>query len=206
MNAKMESRAIENRAKDRLALLLGVWLAALGPDCARATPMVQAIPLTFLFESPKCHGTFDFACLSPETYLITDSPTDVQQNTQETSVHWGVLPDMALVFPKQAKGLLPLFRYYNPKTKDHFFTTDQWEGGEAIKWLGYTTEGVCCYVAPSQLPGTAPLYRFRVDSLHQYQLAATQPASNGAIAEGIAGYVWTVVDPAPMLQSAQNPP
>ncbi len=178
------------------------------PAPAGAAPNVSAVPLTILFSHSKCGSGFDFGCLSPNGYLITDDPTEVAKLTASSSPIWHATTDQALVFPKQAKGLLPLFRFYSVKTNDHFFTTDAFEGAEAVKWLGYVPEGVCCFVSVSQLPGTVPLFRYYVgDNLHRYTLAAPGSAdTKGDTAEGIAGFVWSPASPAPSLPATSAPP
>ncbi len=182
-----------------------VVLACGAPLFARAAN-VTAVPLSFTFAHTKCGAGLDFKCFEAEGYLITDDPAEIAKLTSSSSPVWGVTADQALVFPKQAKGLLPLFRFYNVKTNDHFYTTDAFEGAEAVKWLGYIPEGVCCFVALSQMPGTVPLFRYVAGNLHEYRLASPGAQTKGETPEGIAGFVWSPVAPAPTLPPASAPP
>ncbi len=183
-------------------------VAAASAWAVQAAPNVSAVPLAFLFSHSKCGRGLDFNCLVASGYLITDDPGEVAKLTASKSPVWRATTDQALVFPKQAKGLLPLFRFYNVKTNDHFFTTDAFEGAEAVKWLGYVPEGVCCFVAFSQLAGTVPLFRYYAGgNLHDYTLAAPGTANTkGETSEGIAGFVWSPASPAPTLPAASAPP
>jgi Repeat of unknown function (DUF5648)/Subtilase family len=53
---------------------------------------------------------------------------------------------------------VPLFRYWNPRIADHFYTTAWSElGGGQYGWV---YEGIQCRVYPRAVPGTVPLYRY----------------------------------------------
>jgi hypothetical protein len=53
---------------------------------------------------------------------------------------------------------VPLHRYWNPAVGDHFYTTNLGELGTGR--LGYTYEGIQCYVLPKESPGSVPLHRY----------------------------------------------
>ena len=60
-------------------------------------------------------------------------------------------------YPGPVEGLaieaIPLYRYYNGGSNDHFYTTDAEEIGTTVSGTvgkgGYTSEGIVCYVLPS---------------------------------------------------------
>ena len=60
-------------------------------------------------------------------------------------------------YPGPVEGLaieaIPLYRYYNGGSNDHFYTTDAEEIGPTVSGTvgkgGYTSEGTVCYVLPS---------------------------------------------------------
>lgn len=61
------------------------------------------------------------------------------------------VPDIAHasdVRPKvsQASNLVPFYRLYNPTVSDHFYTTSRSEADNAVRRLGYSDEGIACYV------------------------------------------------------------
>jgi hypothetical protein len=55
-------------------------------------------------------------------------------------------------------GTVPLYRYFSDRAGVHFYTTDWNEIGTGAH--GYRYEGIQCYVAPSQISGTVPFFRF----------------------------------------------
>jgi hypothetical protein len=102
---------------------------------------------------------------------------------------------MAWVFAQPVQGTVPVYRYLNPETGKHFFTTSHEEGQQAVYRYGFADEGICCYVAPTQLPGTVPLYRLYSDKGgHFYttdsRLEQWLELRENFRSEGITGYVW----------------
>ncbi|KAJ7084114.1 hypothetical protein C8R44DRAFT_551609, partial [Mycena epipterygia] len=79
---------------------------------------------------------------------------------------------------------VPLYRDYNPKTFDHFYTTSlaEWENANAN--LGYSAEGISMLVFSTQVPGSVRFYRLWSASAtdHFYTADAKEAA-------GAAGYV-----------------
>jgi hypothetical protein len=55
-------------------------------------------------------------------------------------------------FPHAVHGTVPLYRYWNGKGSDHFYTTNGGEIGTTIRGhvgrYGYRSEGVTCHVIP----------------------------------------------------------
>ena len=95
------------------------------------------------------------------------------------------------------EGSVPFYRFLNNEG-NHFFTASRAEALSAMRSYGYRSEGICCYIAPTQLPGTVPLYRLRRpgrNSVHRYLIDQYEKdrliAADGYVNEGIAGYVWT---------------
>lgn len=67
------------------------------------------------------------------------------------------------VFPNPVEGTVPLRRYFNAHSGDHFYTTDP--DGEGCERNGWVNEGIACHVFPadSTKAGTKPLYRWVSD-------------------------------------------
>lgn len=62
------------------------------------------------------------------------------------------------IFSSKVDGSVPLYRYNNNKTGDHFYTTSWSELGSGKS--NYTYESVQGYVYPNQVSGSVPLYRY----------------------------------------------
>lgn len=69
------------------------------------------------------------------------------------------------IFTYQAKGTVPLYRYYNGV--DHFYTTN-WLGSSFGNNYEYGFERIECYVYPEQVEGTVPIYRYYNGNNHFY--------------------------------------
>ena len=95
----------------------------------------------------------------------------------------------------------PLYRYYNPSAKDHFYTI---RGG---RYRGYRYEGVTARIFASRVPGSVPLYRYyqKVRRDHFYTTNSKEIGTTtrgkigkyGYFSEGIAGYCFP--KPIPLL-------
>ena len=99
------------------------------------------------------------------------------------------------VSPIEVSNTVPFYEVYNPKTGDHFYTTDFAGRNHLIASQGFIDKGVLGYVVPAdkEVPGTVPLYRWvRTGSTtnqdHFYQTGTTPPAKY--LAEGVAARVW----------------
>ena len=66
-------------------------------------------------------------------------------------------------YSTQAAGTLPVYRFINTNTGDHFFTISENEKNNLINnpSFGYKLEGAGFYANSSQAPDTYPIYRFR---------------------------------------------
>lgn len=52
----------------------------------------------------------------------------------------------AYVYNRKVAGTTELYRSWNPNWPDHFFTVKKEEHDNAVKNLGFTDEGIACYV------------------------------------------------------------
>jgi len=93
-------------------------------------------------------------------------------------------------------GTVPFYRAYNGR--DHFYTTDLAERDNAISKLNYRSEGIACYVWPSQQCGGVPFYRLfqpKTTGDHFYTTSASERDNAiknlGYVSEGTACYVLT---------------
>jgi hypothetical protein len=104
------------------------------------------------------------------------------------------------------KGFTPLFRYFNDKLGDHFYTTNV-EGKGAMQVPGgpyigepYKFEGIIGYCSPKLAPGTSPLHRFFNGRDHFYtinagEIGVTEIGKTGKYGykyEGVQCYVYSL--------------
>ncbi|KAG1806174.1 uncharacterized protein BJ212DRAFT_784925 [Suillus subaureus] len=99
--------------------------------------------------------------------------------------------------PDRRPSTVPLYRMYNPKVIDHFYTTSYSEV-QSAKSLGYDYEEISAYVYNTNICGSVALYRLYSSSGtdHFYTTSASE-ASNavaklGYTEEGIVCYVLPV--------------
>ena len=85
------------------------------------------------------------------------------------------------------------YRYYNPSSSDHLYTTNFDELGNGSG--EYIYEGIAAYIPTQQYSGTIPLYRYyssvASDHLYTTNFSELGNASNGYVLEGTAGYVYS---------------
>lgn len=92
-------------------------------------------------------------------------------------------------------GTTRLYRLYNPRTGDHFYTTSAIERDNAIAMYGYQDERTECFVFATQAPGTTSLFRLVNPATgdHFYTASAAERdntiAAFGYKAEGVACFV-----------------
>jgi len=97
--------------------------------------------------------------------------------------------------PADAPGALPLFRLYNGRLEDHFFTTDPFEKAQAMAW-GYLDEGTCGSVLAAGAAGAVPIFRLyhpeRGDHFYTTDVEekGTAIAQFGFVSEGLAGFAY----------------
>jgi hypothetical protein len=89
---------------------------------------------------------------------------------------------------------LPLYRFYNPKSGAHFYTTSEAEKTKVITLYSnvFTYEGVSCNVKTRQEPGTIPMYRyFNPQTVVHIFTTKLQAPSPTYVYEGIAFYIFS---------------
>ena len=71
---------------------------------------------------------------------------------------------MGRVYTTRVPGTTPLYRYYSPRVKDHFYTTNAKEIGTTTPGKrgrhGYVSEGITGYIFTKAGKGRVPLYRY----------------------------------------------
>lgn len=88
---------------------------------------------------------------------------------------------------------VPLYRYWNPRIGDHFYTTNWSELGSGRS--GWRYEGIQCYVFPRRIRGSVPLYRYwnpRIgDHFYTTNWRELGRGRSGWRYEGVQGYVFS---------------
>lgn len=147
----------------------------------------------------------------PKGYHYYTSNKDKYYNY--ISLGWKPEGIIGYVFNQQVKGSLPVWvtrkttdRYCNLGCADYLFTISKEEQLFAISNFGYSNDGWLSgdipvfYMAPTQLPGTTPLYRVLQTSLSPNgHFLTTNVSERNLIVgdatnyrdEGITGYVWS---------------
>jgi hypothetical protein len=106
------------------------------------------------------------------------------------------------VMTAQDSTTVPVFRYFNSRTGDHFYTCDQNEGTNAASG-GWAPEFVGWFMSPPQESkiraisagptgpaGTTPLYRLLLGGTdHFYTTNKVEAEQSGGTYERVAGYV-----------------
>ncbi len=87
-----------------------------------------------------------------------------------------------------------LYRLFNKRIQDHFYTTNSAEKDRAIQHFGYRDEGVLGQVSLTSQAGTTPLFRLFNARLKNHFYTTNQPEADsvkklGYANEGIVGYV-----------------
>lgn len=90
-----------------------------------------------------------------------------------------------------ARGRMPVYRLYNPQTRDRLWTTDADEASSAMMKWGYTgDEGIGFYVASAPDACTIPVTRLANDDkgVHRFATSAAEVAAlleAGYVSEGV---------------------
>jgi hypothetical protein len=97
-------------------------------------------------------------------------------------------------YPSMGKTLVPIHRFYNAHTIDHFYTNSL---GDASH--GYTSEGIAFQLSPTPAPGLVPVYRYWRAEVkdHFYttnsgEIGAVNPGVSGKfgyVCQGVLGYI-----------------
>jgi len=97
-----------------------------------------------------------------------------------------------------ADGYNPVYRFWNPRNRDHFYTADENEQN-GVHVHGYQAEGVIGYIATSQIEGTIPVHRYwnsgasdHFYTTNESEIGVTQVGAsrNGFQYEGVLGYAF----------------
>ena len=138
-------------------------------------------------------------------HFYTTNEDEIGTTTPGTIGHHGYTSEgiQCLVYSKQVKESVPLYRYFRGSGLDHFYTTKAEEigtttSGQAGKH-GYSSEGIAGYCFPFIKPGTIPLYRYfhpggldhfyTTNSLEIGTTIVGTTGKYGYVSEGIACYV-----------------
>jgi len=138
-------------------------------------------------------------------HLYTTNAADIGTTTPgQTGNHGYSSEGVAFhIFAHPHPGLVPLYRYWNPNTKDHLYTANAGEIGTTTPGQtgnhGYTSEGLLGYVSPNPFHGGVPVYRYWQPTTHDHlyttnagEIGKTNPGevgNHGYSSEGIVGYV-----------------
>ncbi|XXR64136.1 hypothetical protein WMF16_31200 [Sorangium sp. So ce388] len=85
---------------------------------------------------------------------------------------------------------MPLWRYWNPTNKDHYYTVDRNDAG--LSYFGYSFEVIEGFVHAQQVPGTVPLYRWWNPTIgdHFYTTGTGDASWFGYTFERVEAYVY----------------
>jgi len=94
--------------------------------------------------------------------------------------------------PSNAAWAVPVYRLYNPQTKQHMWTTtNQTPSQLAAGGSGYQQEaGIVFYVAQSNMPGVHPVVQFYNPKTYLHFWAADPKVSEVVFLQQQAGYNW----------------
>jgi len=95
----------------------------------------------------------------------------------------------------QKPKLLPIYRLWSPKIKDHLLTTSAKEKDMLQNSLKWNYEGIEGYLYETQQPNTVPLYRYYNPIIRDhgwtiYETARAKFSKQGYHFESILGYVF----------------
>jgi hypothetical protein len=116
---------------------------------------VTSVPLYWFTESKQYVDPISIAF---HFYTIVED----EKAALQTQPQWSYRGIIGYVFAKQVPGTTPLYRLVKNEygRVNHFMTIDKAELDSVVNSdSGWQSEGVCCYVSPKQVAGTAQLYR-----------------------------------------------
>ena len=151
-------------------------------ECAALSPVYR-------FYSPRTKGHF-----------FTMNETE-KNNLIATAAHiWNFEGVAYYAYRTQVPGTVPLYRFYSPGAKGHFYTRNEGEKNGLIANSSriWNFEGVAYYVAASQVAGTTPVYRFWAPGAKHHFYTRNEGEKNSLVAnasriwnfEGIAFFAW----------------
>ena len=132
--------------------------------------------------------------------------SDEQGKTMDKVTTIALLIFLGLIEASAAScpAFVPLYRYWNPKSTDHFYTANILEIGTSVPGKvgnhGYTAEGIQAIIRADATAGTVPLYRYwnAAKADHFYttnrdEIGTTTPGQVGKHdfkSEGTTGYCF----------------
>ncbi len=144
-------------------------------------------------------NTGSYSPFNPGSDLVDGTDYQIRMvdvNTETISASSG---NFTIKVQAATAGLAPLYRLYKSNSgstiRDHFYTTSKAEADNAVANLGYSSEGIECYIANANFNGALPLYRLYKSSStsHYYTTSDSEKtarvANDGYAFEKIEGYV-----------------
>jgi len=100
----------------------------------------------------------------------------------------------------QKQKLVPVYRLWNEKPKDHMVTTSSEEKDMLQNSLKYNYEGIEGYIYETQQPDTVPLYRYYDEKIGDHYCTSNEGFKKLALNlgyhyEGILGYIYKIQQP-----------
>lgn len=117
--------------------------------------------------------------MSDHFYTISETERDAA-----TAGRYVLEGKVGYVYPNQESAPVPLYRAYNSKSGDHFYTSDLAEYTQAISGLGYSGEGTAGYLYKSAVPGTVELFRLFLPSKGKHFYTTNPAEKTSAINQG----------------------
>jgi hypothetical protein len=178
---------------------------------------VRAVPAGYVFKGITCyidkkqsdHTVELRSYLDPTTgdSMVTTDYKEVGAGYRLQSIEGYVFPPKYIMNPTDSGAqarrtplLVPLYRYFNARAADHFYSTNWKELNGAADTRDWTYEGIAGMVLSAYEPGTVPLYRmWNVRTLDHYLTVnkdsifkPDSPAddNNGWKSEGIEAFVY----------------
>lgn len=157
--------------------------------------------ITFTVSTPILSPVYRFYSSSASTHFYTGNAGEAHGLRNGSPAGWNYEGVAYYAYTRQVSGTVPLYRFYSPVYRGHFFTRNEAEMQSLRKNSSATWryEGVAYYVAPSQVSGTVPVYRFwnPVARHHFYTRNANEAhnlrykiTSKNYNYEGVAFYAW----------------
>ena len=142
---------------------------------------------------------------STADHLYTINIYEIGTSVGGLKGHHGYISEgtQCLLYTRQVRGTVPLYRYWKADVGDHFYTTNWHEIGTTIPGRagrhGYVSEGITGYCFPHAVAGTVPLYRYwkvptsdHFYTTHAGEISTTIPGhvgKHGYTSEGVACHV-----------------
>ena len=157
----------------------------------RLSVYVPRIPV-YRFYSPNTKGHF-----------FTINEGEKNDLVNKYSHIWNFEGIAYYAYGSPVSGTVPLYRFYSPNTKSHFFTRNEKEKNDLIDKYSHiwNFEGIAYYVSPSKTAATVPVYRFYSPGAKHHFFTINEQEKNDLVNkyshiwnfEGIAFYAWQTV-------------